>query len=618
MKKTILVLWISLEVAATAFAQLRKGQIDISKVPVPQWHYQPEYTFDVPSDTASWAKQKPGLHVSFASTNELYLRSEVPALGQESSIWEETGWRGERLNTQLLLWSPDSIEQIRFRVSDLVKTDGKTISSDNVKLNLVRYVVSNFPYGATNFSCDVSTDSAWLLPDRFETFERFDLPGRTIRPVWITFEIPQESEPGEYSGSIEINSLKDKRKLKVSITVQKQVLPNPHEWKFRLDLWQNPWVIAWYYKVEPWSDEHKTLLKKHLKLYADAGGKYITTYAVHSPWADNSYMIEGTMIDWIKTTNGSWKFDYSIFDQYVELAMESGIDEAITIYTPIPWGNRFRYLDERSGNYVYEEWSPTSAVYKTFWNIFLTDLKAHLTQMNWFGKTYLGINENPLEYTLEAARIIKEHSKEWRITYAGDWHPELSTLIDDYSPIITSEPGLEELKERAAKGFTTTFYVCCNPPRPNNFVFSPPAEGRYISWYAAASGYNGFLRWAYDAWPADPVRDARHTLWPAGDCFFVYPGGNSSIRFEKLREGIVDYEKILILRELTSKSTNSKVKSLMQVLDAHLAGFIAERDYNKRNFDTAKMTEALKKGNKIIRDLSNELGRLNSMTQQEP
>ena len=37
-----------------------------------------------------------------------------------------------------------------------------------------------------------------------------------------------------------------------------------------------------------------------MKLYADAGGKYITTYAVHSPWSDNSYMIEGTMIEWLK------------------------------------------------------------------------------------------------------------------------------------------------------------------------------------------------------------------------------------------------------------------------------------------------------------------------------
>src|SRR5450759_1451804 len=115
---------------------------------------------------------------------------------------------------------------------------------------MVRYVVSDLPYGATNFSCDAVKDTAWLMPDRFETFERFDLPGRTVRPVWIAFEIPKTSEHGEYSGTIEINSLKDKVSLKVNITVQKQVRPDPHDWKFRLDLWQNPWVIAWYYHVE--------------------------------------------------------------------------------------------------------------------------------------------------------------------------------------------------------------------------------------------------------------------------------------------------------------------------------------------------------------------------------
>ena len=43
--------------------------------------------------------------------------------------------------------------------------------------------------------------------------------------------------------------------------MQQAVLPPPHEWTFRLDLWQNPWVIAWYYHVTPWSDEHKALLE---------------------------------------------------------------------------------------------------------------------------------------------------------------------------------------------------------------------------------------------------------------------------------------------------------------------------------------------------------------------
>jgi hypothetical protein len=607
MSKAFSAFWIFLLLTSTAIAQLKKGQIDISKVPLPKWHYMPEYTFDLPADLASWAQQKPGLHVAFGSTDVLYLRCEVPPLNEESKTWEKTGWKGERLNAQVLVWSLDTLEQVRFQMSDLKSAGGKVISMKNVKINMVRYVLSNLPYAAKSFDCGAPMDTAWLMPDRFETFDRFNLPGKTIRPVWISIDIPRTSETGKYTGTIEINSKNDKAILKVSVNVQKQVLPVPHDWKFRLDLWQNPWVIANYYQVKPWSAEHKALLKEHLKMYADAGGKYITTYAVYSPWGDNSFSLEGTMIDWIKKTNGSWKFNYSIFDQYVQLAMEAGIDKAITIYTPVPWGHRFRYMDEKTGNFVYEEWPPDSEQFKAFWNIFLDDLKAHLIQKGWFKKTYLGINENPLDITLAAAKVIKEHSKDWRITYAGDWHPELSSVLDDYSPIITSEPSPKELQERIERGQTTTYYVCCNPTKPNNFIFSPPVEGRYISWYALAFGYNGFLRWAYDAWPSDPMRDARHTLWPAGDCFLVYPGGNSCIRFEKLREGIVDYEKVLILRDLASKSTNPKVKNLMKDLDALLATFVTERDYGKRNYDVIKMTEDLTTGNNLIEEISNAL-----------
>jgi hypothetical protein len=289
--------------------------------------------------------------------------------------------------------------------------------------------------------------------------------------------------------------------------------------------------------------------------------------------------------------------------------MEAGIDEAITIYTPVPWGYRFRYRNEKSGNYEYAEWAPSSPEFKAVWNVFLDDLKAHLTQKGWLKKVYLGINENPMDVTLATIKVIKDHSKDWKITYAGDWHPELTPLLDDYSPVISSEPSLKEIQDRLAKGFTTTFYVCCTPPKPNNFVFSPPAEGRYISWYAAACGYNGFLRWAYDAWPADPMRDARHTFWPSGDCFLVYPGGNSCIRYEKLREGIVDYEKIHILRELASKSSNEKVKGLLKALDNHLASLATEQDYKKRDYSKENVKMAITKGNQLINDLSEELGR---------
>src|SRR5260221_13989218 len=98
------------------------------------------------------------------------------------------------------------------------------------------------------------------------------------------------------------------------------------------------------------------------------------------------------------------------------------------------------------------------------------------------------------------------------------------------------------------------------------------------------------------------MRDERHGLLPSGDCFLVYPGGNSCVRFEKLREGIVDYEKIRILREEASKSHDKDVKNLMQQLDEHLKTFLAEKD-----FDTKKIIDDVSKGKKIVEELSDKL-----------
>jgi hypothetical protein len=601
MKRPVIVILL-LFIIIDAFTQTgQRGLIDSALIPKPYLHYQKEYDFDKSIDPGKWETQK-SLHVSFVSTDEAYFRTEVPGIN-ETKTWTATGWKGERLNTMILIWSADTISQIRVSLNDLKTSNGNVLGKNNLKAQLVRYVISNYPYGAREVTCgEGPVDKAYLMPDRMEAFDRIELPGKTVRPVWLSIDIPSIIVAGSYKGEVEIRSEKQNFKLQLSINIQNQSLPKPRDWTFRLDLWQNPWVIAEYYKVKPWSDEHKLLLKKHMKLYADAGGKFITTYCVHSPWADNSYMIEGSMIEWIKKKNGQWKFDYSIFDQYVQLAIDAGIDKAITIYTPIPWGDRFRYIDEVTGNYVTEQWQATSEIFKTNWNVFLTDLKKHLESKGWMNKTYLGINENAMEQTLSAIKVIRAHSKQWKITYAGDWHAELTGLLDDYSCVFNKEPSVQDVSDRFAKKQTSTFYICCTPSFPNTFVFSPPVEGRWLGWYTMAHGYDGMLRWAYDAWPADPVRDARHIYWPAGDSYMIYPGAESSIRFEKMREGIVDYEKIKLLKVRAAKSTDPAVKKLLQELNQHLQVFTAEKE-----FDKEKLKQDVQKGKILVDDLSEKL-----------
>lgn len=588
--------------AGVACGQELPGRIDPQHRPLLHPHAEPEPVFDKPVDAERWRKQPSGLSVAFGSTDTAYFRSEVPQLSGDARSWKGSGWRGERLNAVVLAWSPEAVEQVRFEWSDLKDAQGHVLARDRLRARMVRYVVSDYPYGATAKDCASAPTEAWLLPDRLQDFERFDLPARSVRPVWLSLDLPADAVPGIYRGHVQVKSLKQRFTLDLEVTVQRPLLPPPREWAFRLDLWQNPWVVASHYGLQPWSDAHKTLLKEHLQLYAQAGGKYVTTYAIHSPWQDNSYTLEGAMIEWVRKKNGTWAFDYRIFDEYVALAAEAGVDQAITIYTPIPWGHRFRYLDQRTGNYVHATWPPESAEFRKVWHVFLDDLQRHLEAKGWLQRTYLGINENPLEHTLAAIEVIRQHSPRWKITYAGDWHPELDRLVDDYSSLYGKEPGAQEVKARSAAGHATSYYVACGPPRPNTFVFSPPVEARWLGWYAAARGYDGFLRWAYDAWPADPARDARHTLWPAGDCFLVYPGGESSIRFEKLREGIVDYEKIRRLRAWAAKDTDAEAARLMTALDRHLEAFTTER-----GFEEQRLSDALQRGEDLLDALGERL-----------
>ncbi len=576
------------------------GTIDSTRLPIIKSHYQKELLIDYCLEPEKWDTVKHGLNVSVVSTNEIFFRTEVPNLKRASQKFEASAWKGERINLELLVWSPDTLKQINIELNELKSSANTRISKKNCKAYLVRYVISNFPYNSDQYVCGVGpTNSGYLMPDRFEEFERFELPGRTVRPIWVSIDIPRTLKADLYKSIITITSDKESLEIPIEIRVLDLALPSPQKWNYRLDLWQNPWVIADYFNVKPWSEVFKILLRKHLKLYADAGGKYITTYAVHSPWADNSYYLEKSMINWIKQKDGNWKFDYSIFDEYIELAHSVGISGAITIYTLIPWGDRFIYYDEETKNYVTDHWPVNSETYEKNINTFLTDLRKHLKVKGWYNKTFLGINENELQQTLNVIELIKKNSNDWKISYAGYWHEELSGLVDDYSCQIAFEPSVEEIQNRVKDNQFTTTYVCCIPAKPNNFLHSPPIEGRWLSWYIEAKGYSGFLRWAYDAWPSDPTRDARHIFWPAGDAFLVYPGGNSCIRFEKMGEGIVDFEKIKIIRSKIKKSNDQTIKKLWAEFEINQQKILDEKKYN-----SADLENMVNEGVRIINELA--------------
>lgn len=159
------------------------------------------------------------------------------------------------------------------------------------------------------------------------------------------------------------------------------------------------------------------------------------------------------------------------------------------------------------------------------------------------------MDERSPEVMAEATALLREVAPELGIALA-DNHKSFKQYpyIRDMCAGIFGPIDPADIADRRARGLTTTYYVCCSSGFPNTYTSSAPAEAVYLSWYAAAGDYDGFLRWAYNSWPEDPIRDSRFGTWTAGDTYIVYPEGRSSIRFERLVEGIQDWEKIRQLK----------------------------------------------------------------------
>ena len=62
-----------------------------------------------------------------------------------------------------------------------------------------------------------------------------------------------------------------------------------------------------------------------MKLYADAGGKVITASIMHKPWNGQTYDAFESMVTWLKKADGTWYFDYTVFDKWVEFMMDLGV-----------------------------------------------------------------------------------------------------------------------------------------------------------------------------------------------------------------------------------------------------------------------------------------------------
>ncbi|GGH07992.1 DUF4091 domain-containing protein [Sphingobacterium alkalisoli] len=501
----------------------------------------------------AWDIVKKPANFSFIDTEFSLSKSTPPSSSQQILTWNAKAWKNETIHTQLAFWGTTDFQTIQLSASPLT-SDQATISADHIQIHPITYVLSDLPGDLKNgCGINVKLDSI-LVADRIDNSQSFVYQRKETRPIWLSIAIPKNTSAGLYNGKVYVNTGSKEIALDYTVQVASHTLPDADEWSYHLDLWQNPYSVARHHEVEPFSTAHFEKLTPHIKLLADAGQKSITATLIYDPWNGQTYDKYDAMIKWVKAKDGSWRFDYSVFDTWVAFMQNQGIDKFINCYSMIPWNLSFYYFDELSDKMEVLKAKPGEEAYEKHWLPFLIDFAAHLKQKGWFEKTTIAMDERPMKDMLAAINIIKKADPDFKISLAGTYHEELAFELIDYCITLGENMPTEILEKRKSLGYNTTAYTCCSEIFPNTFTNSGYSESVWLAWNSVERGFDGYLRWAYDCWNATPDQDTRYGSWLSGDTYLIYPDNTTSIRFERLREGIQDAEKIKIIREYLHKA----------------------------------------------------------------
>lgn len=472
------------------------------------------------------------------------------------------GLAGEVLSAQVAVKSNRDIKGLKGSVSDLAGPGGAVIPANCAQVRYGAFLLVD--------------ETMMLTADPLLEDEAVDVAANLVQPVWLTLKLPRELVPGIYKGKFEVEAASGGRaEFDLSVEILPAVLPQPWDWIYYLNIWQDPSGVARAYKVGVWSEEHWRILERYAENFAAHGMKAIMTSIVYDPWKSQSGYPFDTMVEWkypgefVKGGASRFEWDFTVFDRYVELMIAAGVREKIDCYALVmgPGSTldaHIRYLDTTAGEYRTAELTVGEPMWQEAWTAFLPVFRKHLKDKGWFEKALLGFDEKPEKVMKIIFDFIINTAPDFKLAasggYPGDerkWGDEIVFHYDEMADPVRwaeIEPVVRRMHQDEKK--YVSWYTACMPYFPNIYLYSPLRECRLLAWLSWKYGFDGYTRWAVNAYPED-VWDQPRYKWHSGDNYFTYPGKGGPLdgmRWELIRQGIQDYEALRIAWEMCEKA----------------------------------------------------------------
>ena len=445
------------------------------------------------------------------------------------------------------------------------------------ELRKVELIPSDFPCYADADDNYLSKEPG-LFPDLLEPAEPtvIRVLHRQYRSLWISWEIPEDAQPGDYPICITARADSDRGEVvyenHLTVRVQKAVLP---EMELLHTQWFHSDCLAQYYHVKPFSEEHWQILENFIRFAARECSVNMLLTPIFTPPLDTLPDGERMTIQLVDIfrDNGVYRFDFTKLERWAGICRKAGIRCLEISHLFTQWGAVATpkvvacvdgEMKKIAGNHV----PGNSAEYRHLLETLIPAMRKKLEELGYDREhVYFHISDEPSAEQLESYRAAKNQVAD--LLKGCPVMDALSNLEFYRNGLITQpvvaidhiEPFVEE------KVPDLWGYYCCAQGKkvPNCFFAMPSARNRIMGVLAYQYHLKGFLHWGYNFYnsqfsrhPIDPYRMTHaEYAFPSGDAFLVYPGPDgkplASIRSEVLNEGWLDYRALTLLESLEGR-----------------------------------------------------------------
>lgn len=457
--------------------------------------------------------------------------------------------RGEYATLQFVVRSPERIDDLKASIKGTFPENTLTLHAEQAQLSYVGYVHEGrtVPYPAS----DLLYSTSRFYPDPLICSKSVDVEPNVNVILWVSMPIPLNTIPGSYSFEITVRGKgRFVRTLPFKINVYS---PQVSEQTLLIDNWFYPEFLSQLVPKNSMSDSMRIAA---LEKMATIMNTYRQNVIQLSPVLLGSYTFgEDGEVDQISLEN--FGKTLQIFAKQMDLKLVAGAhlakrtqgwEESFQVMVPFQGDNKktyFKYLpieDQRV---------------KQFYNRFLDSLISFLTRNGWKEKYVQHIADEPIDANsvnyIELARYVRSKMPGIRIIEALQTErvvPDVDILVPQLDYLHKKQ---DYFRLQQEQGKELWFYTSRLPQGEyaNRHIRQPLLKTRLLHWINYKYGLTGYLHWGYNYWlstlpelETSGIQVSGHVL-PGGDCWIVYPQGDSilpSIRLEAMRDGIVDYE----------------------------------------------------------------------------